>query len=336
MATITQKSRFDAELDLIEESDDEDVAVPKAPSKNKAKPSKTLDVEACRTASKKLLAALEKEDDEPLKKRPRPLTSYQEIELQCFDEEYDDGETLDESLTQFSILRRRREDQARRVKEASDARKEITRTLRSTEYDQIRAWRTKKNHKGVFASSIDIAPTDPLVPRPKKSSFLITVTDNTQIVDASLDTCDLWVIPQFDDLIACYRSYIATHPVTSLIRPGNNIKTFAAAQHAVENNVQNVVFRMTRERSPTKGQAHLHMLATVRYMNNDGFYPQINTDTLRNHFKTFAKDNEKRFYINVTYIKDSGNDAKYYLTVPPGEKKEKKFSSKSYTPSVAV
>lgn len=330
MSTITQKSVFDRALELIEESDDDDAIVPKAPVKRRGKTVKELDLTACREASRKLIEKLE-EDDEPPKKRMREYTSYQEMDLD--DKPSDDEEDV---LSQTSILRRRREDQAKRVREAAVARAEITRALKESEDAKREEWRAKKELPATFAHAIELAPTDPASKRAKKSFFLITVTDNTQIIDSTLDTSDLWVIPQFDDLVKAYRMYVATTPLTSLLRAGNgNLKTNAAVFSAISKNVLNVVFRMTRERSPAKGQAHLHILAKVQYYNEDGFYPQINTDTLRDHFRTFAGEDGKRFYTNVTYIKDPNSTAKYYLTAPPGEKKEKK-TSKSYTPSVSV
>lgn len=310
-------------------------------TKKRARPSVLFDASAAVEASRRLVAELEKTPSPPRKRHSSLLTSFQDT-VEYIDEEDD---LVDEPVCvinpAYEERNARRAAQMQAVRDAATARAEISKELIEVEEAQTRRWRDWKTRKHDTAFVIELGPTDPSKPRPKRSLFLITVTDNSSIIDPSLDTSELWVSPAFDDLKKAYTEFFSRNRICDILRPGNNIKTQAAAERAITNNVENVLFRVTRERSPVKGQAHIHVLAAVYYYPIDGFYPQINTDNLRRVFRESVQgggDTEKRFYVNVKYVKDSSYDTKYYLTTPPGDKKKAKQEKKTEvtTPSVVL
>lgn len=290
------------------------------------------------------------EDDAPTTKRPREpvttesqettLTSFQDFDLVFVDETLsasasdDHIEPSQVPMTSTERLELRRRSLLQRAREAAETRAEIITEMKQREDAQKREWVKKKDKKQEFVSLIELAPVDATAPRKKRSLFLVTITDNSSIIDASADTSELWIAPEFEDLVSCYTAYFKETPIVEFLRPGNNIKTIAACKKAINECVENVLVRVVRERAPSKGQAHIHMLVSVFYTSSNGFYPQINTDSLRSAFKRKGGE-DGRFYVNVRYLKDTAYDAKKYMSVPPGEKKEAK-SAKNYTPSVVV
>jgi hypothetical protein len=343
MSSITQKSWITTPSETVD-SDEEDDSIIKAPKKAVHPRRPAVDLSAVSAATKRLLDELDEPPvPPPGKKHKSGLTSYQEMDLdRSFDGSFDEDDGVSVS-GKLAKLQERREQQIRRVKEVEETRAEIVAEMREIEERQTAEWRRRKGSKNAKAHLIELAPTDPSFVRPKRSLFLVTITDNSSIIDPSLDTCELWTAKEFDDLATCYRSYFSKTPLTSILRPGNNIKTASASARAINDCVLNAVFRVTRERATKKGQAHLHILASIYYVPKDGFYPQIDTDNIRRSFKSIREErgpdgelvtNEKRFYVNVKYCKDAAHDVKYYMTPPPGEKQE--FKKKKYPASINV